>query len=53
MHGGHHRRYLYDLGVAVNIATQEPKRLTDLLKAPNDEGEPEATGMIAIPKKRR
>jgi hypothetical protein len=52
MAGEAKRTALYEAGLASALAYHEPKKLERLLKPPAPE-KVEATGMIAIPKKRR
>ncbi|MBA2726477.1 MAG: hypothetical protein H0U53_10845 [Actinobacteria bacterium] len=51
MAGRNRRLEMYELGVAYAVAHNEPKKLKRLLDDPNRKVT--ATGMIAIPKKRK
>lgn len=56
MHGEEYRRHLYDLGVAVNLGTNAPKKLDGLLKKPVPKAitsDDVAPGPVRIPKKKR
>lgn len=52
LHDENQRLDMYSMGSAVALGFNDPKKLKTFLKSPKKESEVQATGMLAIPKKR-